>query len=110
LVVALAGVGFAMWSKATSPATASVALPTSQQPAQAEAVPAPNAATSAASPNPPTTSVANLDLKARVQAFQRAQGLTPDGVLGPLTFMQMERALGMTQSSPPNSPPASAPK
>ncbi|NCN69531.1 MAG: AAA family ATPase [Betaproteobacteria bacterium] len=124
LVVALAGVGFAMWFKAASPVTASAAPATPQQSAQGKAAPAPNAATStaaavsaaaaaaaaAANPTAPTTPVANLDLKARVQAFQRAQGLVPDGVLGPLTFMQMERALGMTPPSPPSSSPTSVPK
>ena len=34
------------------------------------------------------------ELKARVLAFQRAQGLTPDGQPGPLTFMQIDSALG----------------
>jgi general secretion pathway protein A len=33
-------------------------------------------------------------LRARVAAFQRAQGLEPDGQPGPLTFMQIERAAG----------------
>jgi len=37
-------------------------------------------------------------LRARVSAFQRAQGLEPDGLPGPLTFMQIERAAG--QSAP----------
>jgi general secretion pathway protein A len=33
-------------------------------------------------------------LRARVRAFQRAQGLKPDGQPGPMTFMQLERAIG----------------
>jgi len=33
-------------------------------------------------------------LRARVAAFQMAQGLTPDGVAGPLTLMQLARAGG----------------
>jgi general secretion pathway protein A len=36
----------------------------------------------------------NADLKARVRDFQRAHGLTPDGQPGPMTFMQIESALG----------------
>ncbi|MDP1692256.1 MAG: AAA family ATPase [Burkholderiaceae bacterium] len=32
-------------------------------------------------------------LKSRVQAFQLAQGLKPDGVAGPTTYMQLARAL-----------------
>lgn len=38
--------------------------------------------------------VLNADLRARVRAFQRAQGLVPDGQPGPLTFMQLERTIG----------------
>jgi general secretion pathway protein A len=36
-------------------------------------------------------------LKARVTAFQVAQGLKPDGVAGPLTLMQMSRASGVDE-------------
>ncbi len=36
-------------------------------------------------------------LKARVHAFQLTQGLTPDGVAGPTTFMQINRALGVDE-------------
>ncbi|MDB6000290.1 MAG: Peptidoglycan-binding domain 1 protein, partial [Rhizobacter sp.] len=32
-------------------------------------------------------------LRARVAAFQAAQGLKPDGIAGPATFMQINRAL-----------------
>ncbi|RFO96187.1 peptidoglycan-binding protein [Rhodoferax lacus] len=38
-------------------------------------------------------------LMARVKAFQRAQGIKPDGRPGPMTFMQMERALKQNQPS-----------
>ena len=38
--------------------------------------------------------VLNADLRARVRAFQRTQGLEPDGQPGPLTFMQLERTIG----------------
>ena len=36
-------------------------------------------------------------LRERVRAFQRAQGLTPDGQPGPLTFMQIESATRMNE-------------
>jgi general secretion pathway protein A len=36
-------------------------------------------------------------LPARVQAFQVAQGLLPDGVAGPLTLMQLNRASGVEE-------------
>jgi general secretion pathway protein A len=44
----------------------------------------------------PTTAGAALDasLKERVRNFQRAHGLPADGLPGPLTFMQIESALG----------------
>ena len=60
-----------------------------QQLARVEGALAPVAATSAP--------VLNADLRGRVRAFQRAQGLDPDGLPGPLTFMQIERALGLTE-------------
>ena len=37
------------------------------------------------------------DLKARVFAFQLAQGLQPDGLAGPLTLMQLNRASGVEE-------------
>ena len=36
-------------------------------------------------------------LRARVAAFQQAQGLTPDGVAGPTTLMQINRASGVAE-------------
>jgi general secretion pathway protein A len=36
-------------------------------------------------------------LKARVSAFQLAQGLKADGLAGPTTFMQLNRALGIDE-------------
>ncbi len=36
-------------------------------------------------------------LRARVRAFQRAQGLKADGQPGPMTFMQLDSATGMTE-------------
>ena len=35
--------------------------------------------------------------QARVAAFQRSQGLKPDGLAGPTTFMQLNRALGVNE-------------
>jgi general secretion pathway protein A len=37
------------------------------------------------------------DLRTRLQTFQRAQGLRADGVAGPLTFMQLNRANGVAE-------------
>ena len=39
----------------------------------------------------------SADLKSRVYAFQVAQGLRPDGIAGPTTFMQLNRALGVAE-------------
>lgn len=36
-------------------------------------------------------------LKVRVAAFQRAQGLKPDGIAGPTTFMQLNRVSGVDE-------------
>jgi general secretion pathway protein A len=35
----------------------------------------------------------------RVQAFQAAEGLTPDGVVGPRTFMLLNAAAGIVEPS-----------
>ena len=45
-------------------------------------------------PVPPATTSPVLDaaLRERIQAFQRAQGLEPDGLPGPMTFMQIDSA------------------
>jgi general secretion pathway protein A len=51
-----------------------------------DGVPAPLA--SAAPP------VLDAALRTRVRAFQRAQGLKPDGQPGPMTFMQIDSATG----------------
>jgi len=44
-------------------------------------------------------------LKARVSAFQRAQGLKPDGVAGPTTFMQLNRVSGVDEPRLSNGSP-----
>ena len=41
--------------------------------------------------------VLDASLKARLRAFQLAQGLPPDGQLGPLTFMQLNRSAGVDE-------------
>jgi general secretion pathway protein A len=48
----------------------------------------------AASTSPPLLDTA---LRARVRAFQRAQGLKPDGQPGPMTFMQIDSATGVNE-------------
>ena len=52
-----------------------------------------------AAPLPPgmAPQVLDADLKARVRDFQRAHGLTADGQPGPMTYMQIESALGIQQ-------------
>ena len=40
--------------------------------------------------------VLDAQLMARVRAFQRAQGLKPDGHVGPMTLMQIDRATGVS--------------
>lgn len=47
----------------------------------------------------PTTAATEFDaaLEAQVQAFQLAQGLTPDGVVGATTLMQLNRAIGVLE-------------
>jgi general secretion pathway protein A len=49
-------------------------------------------------------------LRARLQAFQLAQGLQPDGRPGPLTLMQLNRVAGVAEPHLNNGtavPPAS---
>jgi len=44
-------------------------------------------------------------LKAQVQTFQTTQGLKPDGVVGPLTLMQLNRASGVDEPRLPAESP-----
>jgi len=61
-------------------------------------------------PTPPglEPQVLDADLKARVRDFQRAHGLKADGQPGPMTYMQLESALGIQQprlhTDPPTGP------
>lgn len=48
-------------------------------------------------PAPTERVVFDSALKARLAAFQRAQGLKPDGIAGPTTFMQLNRASGVDE-------------
>ena len=60
-----------------------------------------------------TTSPARFDraLQARLQAFQLAQGLKPDGVAGATTFMLINRAVGIAEPRlQPPAKPATAPR
>jgi general secretion pathway protein A len=41
-----------------------------------------------------TAQILDAALRERVRAFQRAQGLKPDGQPGPMTFMQLDRVTG----------------
>ena len=49
--------------------------------------------------------VLDAALRERVRAFQRAQGLEPDGQPGPLTFMQIESATPMNEPRLQTNPP-----
>ncbi len=51
----------------------------------------------AGEPAPGAGRVVDAALKARVSAFQRAQGLKPDGIAGPTTFMQLNRVSGVDE-------------
>jgi general secretion pathway protein A len=45
-------------------------------------------------PEPAPRALFDARLKGQVAAFQMAQGLKPDGVAGPTTFMQLSSVLG----------------
>jgi general secretion pathway protein A len=46
---------------------------------------------------PASAGAGEANWKARVSAFQLTQGLTPDGLAGPTTFMQLNRARGVDE-------------
>ncbi len=54
-------------------------------------------ATAQGAPVPAPDHVFDATLRSRVAAFQQAQGLTPDGVAGPTTLMQINRASGVAE-------------
>ena len=54
-------------------------------------------ATAQGAPAPAPDHVYDATLRSRVAAFQQAQGLTPDGVAGPTTLMQINRASGVAE-------------
>jgi general secretion pathway protein A len=56
-------------------------------------------------PIPPAGQPYDAALKARVHAFQLAQGLKPDGRAGPTTFMQLNRASGVDEPRLAGAPP-----
>jgi general secretion pathway protein A len=64
---------------------------------------------------PNGVTVFDAAMKAKVDAFQVSQGLTPDGVVGPTTFMQLNRATGVDEPrlfgevTAPASTPVAAP-
>jgi general secretion pathway protein A len=62
-------------------------------------------------PAPATGAVLEGALLARLQAFQRAQGLPADGLAGPASFMQLNRVTGVAEprlGAAPASAPATA--
>jgi general secretion pathway protein A len=48
-------------------------------------------------PQPAAGSEPEVALRSRIYAFQLAQGLSPDGLAGPITFMQLNRAIGVEE-------------
>jgi general secretion pathway protein A len=63
-------------------------------------------------PPPAAAQTFDATLRARLQAFQLAQGLQPDGRPGPMTLMQLNRVAGVAEprlhNNTPGSPPATA--
>jgi len=78
------------------PAGYSVPLAMGSHGALVDAVGAQLAARQGAAPPPPDHPF-DATLRARVAAFQQAEGLAPDGVAGPTTLMQINRASGVSE-------------
>ncbi|MBW8760082.1 MAG: AAA family ATPase [Burkholderiales bacterium] len=57
---------------------------------------------------PPPDHAFDATLRARVSAFQQAEGLAPDGVAGPTTLMQINRASGVSEPWLAGTGPATA--
>ena len=89
------------------PAGYSVPLALGSQGALVDAVGAQLAEQQGASA-PAPDHVFDTALRSRVAAFQQAQGLTPDGVAGPTTLMQMNRASGVAEPWLAGTAPAAA--
>jgi general secretion pathway protein A len=47
--------------------------------------------------SPQTPDARDVPLKSRISAFQLTQGLKPDGLAGPMTYMQLNRASGIDE-------------
>jgi general secretion pathway protein A len=56
---------------------------------------------------PPPDHAFDATLRARVSTFQQTEGLTPDGVAGPTTLMQINRASGVSEPWLAGTAPAS---
>jgi general secretion pathway protein A len=89
------------------PAGYSVPLALGSRGALVDAVGAQLAAQQGASA-PAPDHVFDATLRSRVDAFQQAQGLTPDGVAGPTTLMQINRASGVPEPWLAGTAPAAA--
>ncbi|HEY8973036.1 MAG TPA: AAA family ATPase [Burkholderiaceae bacterium] len=85
----------------------SVPLSMGSHGALVDAVGAQLAARQGAAP-PPADHAFDATLRARVSAFQLAEGLTPDGVAGPTTLMQINRASGVSEPWLAGTAPATA--
>ncbi|HEY9025288.1 MAG TPA: AAA family ATPase [Burkholderiaceae bacterium] len=89
------------------PAGYSVPLSMGSHGALVDAVGAQLAARQGAAP-PPADHAFDASLRARVAAFQQTEGLTPDGVAGPTTLMQINRASGVSEPWLAGTAPATA--
>lgn len=49
------------------------------------------------SPQAPDSQDTEVPLRSRISAFQMAQGLKPDGLAGPMTYMQLNRVSGVDE-------------
>jgi general secretion pathway protein A len=85
----------------------SVPLSMGSHGALVDAVGAQLAARQGAAP-PPADHAFDATLRARVSAFQQTEGLTPDGVAGPTTLMQINRASGVSEPWLAGTAPATA--
>jgi general secretion pathway protein A len=89
------------------PAGYSVPLSMGSHGALVDAVGAQLAARQGVAPPPPDHAF-DATMRARVSAFQQTEGLTPDGVAGPTTLMQINRASGVSEPWLAGTAPTSA--